>query len=162
MRPREHVIYGGAAAAALYPALGASSLLFWGASVLIDIDHYMDFVYHNDFTDMSFKGMFDYHAVLMRWWKRPEFLNVEVFHTAEFMVPVVLLAWLSGSLALKAVALGFVFHIVLDVTSLVMNGIPFARAHSFVEYYIRKRRLLRCGLDPARLCREAVEAIKEQ
>ncbi|MDP2689876.1 MAG: hypothetical protein Q8P48_07160 [Deltaproteobacteria bacterium] len=158
----EHAVYGGAAAAALYPALGgAGSLCFWGASVLIDIDHYIDFVYHNGFTDLSVRKMFDYHAVLMRWWRKPQFLNIEVFHTIEFMAPLCLLAWRTGSGALMAASLGFAFHIVLDAASLALAGVPFIRAHSFVEYFLRKRALGRQGLNPAELCREAVRLINQ-
>jgi len=159
MRPRSHVIYGGAGAAALYPVLGTGSLWFWSASVLIDIDHYLDFVYHNRFTDLSFRKMFDYHAVLNGWWSRPGFLNFELLHTVEFIAPLAALSWWSGSAALQAVTLGFVFHIILDIVSLSLAGAPFIRAHSCAEYFIRKRLLARRGLDPALLYEEAIKEI---
>lgn len=159
MRPRSHVIYGGVGAAALYPVLGTGSMWFWGASVLIDIDHYMDFVYHNRFTDLSFKRALDYHAVLNRYWKRPEFLNVEVLHTMEFIAPLFALSWWTGSAVLLSVTLGFAFHIGLDITSLTLAGVPFIRAHSCTEYFIRKRLLARRGLNPADLYQEAIRNI---
>lgn len=159
MRPRSHVIYGSAGAAALYPVLGTGSLWFWGASVLIDIDHYADFVYHNRFTDFSFKKMLDYHAVLHGWWGRPEFLNFELLHTIEFIAPLAALTWWAGSPVLLAVTLGFIFHIMLDITSLTLAGVPFIRAHSCTEYFIRKRLLARRGLNPTDLYDEAIERI---
>ncbi|MFQ5735248.1 MAG: hypothetical protein ACE5GY_00110 [Thermodesulfobacteriota bacterium] len=162
MRPRDHVIYGGAAAAALYPVLGSGSLVFWGASVLIDVDHYIDFVYHNGLKDLSFMRMLEYHAVLRRWWRRPEFLNIEVFHTVEAIAPLALLSWWSGSPPLEAATLGMLFHIVLDTSSLVLSGVPFIRAHSVVEYIIRKRLLARRGLDPAALCKEAIRVMNNR
>jgi hypothetical protein len=161
MRPREHVIYGAAGAAVLYPALGLGSILFWAASVAIDLDHYIDYVWHNGFTDLSFKGMFEYHRLLTKKWHSPEFLNIEVFHTVEFMVPLFLIANFTGSAALFALLWGFVFHIVLDLVSLYRNGITFARAHSLPEYFIRKKLLARRGLDPATLYTEAARMTRE-
>lgn len=159
MRPRSHVIYGGAGAAALYPVLGVGSLWFWGASVLIDIDHYIDFVYHNRFTDLSFKKMLDYHAVLNGWWSRPEFLNFELLHTIEFIATLAAISWWTGSPVLLAMTLGFIFHIMLDIVSLSLAGVPFIRAHSCTEYFIRKRLLSRRGLNPTDLYEEAIREI---
>ncbi|GMR05354.1 MAG: hypothetical protein BMS9Abin24_162 [Thermodesulfobacteriota bacterium] len=160
MRPAKHVIYGGMGAAALYPALGADSLWFWSASVLIDVDHYIDFVYHNHFVDLRIKSMFRYHAILSGWWEKPQFLNFELFHTIEFISLLCLLSWWTGSVAFLAITLGFIFHIALDLTALTLAGVPFIRAHSVTEYFIRKRLLARRGLDPAELYREAVEKTK--
>jgi len=162
MRPRSHVIYGGAGAAALYPVLGSGSLWFWGASVLIDIDHYLDFVYHNRFTDLGFNNMFRYHAVLNKWWAKPEFLSLEPLHTVEFVAPMAFLTWWTGSGVLLAITLGFVLHIMLDVISLCMAGAPFIRAHSCVEYFIRKHLMARRGLNPTDLYDRAVEMVRQQ
>lgn len=161
MRPREHAVYGGLAAAALYPALGAGSLLFWAASVAIDLDHYLDYIWHNRFTDFGFKGMFEYHRLITRKWHSPEFLNVEVFHTIEFIVPLFMAAHFTGSALLFAVCLGLVFHILLDLVSLFKNGIGTARAHSLPEYFIRKKMLEARGFDPAGLYREAARMTRE-
>lgn len=161
MRPAEHVIYGALGAGALYPALGAGSLLFWAASVAIDLDHYLDYVWHNRFTDLGFRGMFEYHRLLTKKWHSPEFLNIEIFHTIEFIAPLFIITHLTGSAALFAVCLGFVFHIALDLVSLYRNGIAFARAHSLPEYYIRKKVLERRGLDPAGLYTEAARMTRE-
>lgn len=162
MRPREHVVYGAIGAAALYPALGAwGSLLFWGASVAIDLDHYIDYLWHNKFTDLGYKGMFEYHRLLTKKWHSPEFLNIEIFHTIEFIAPLFALSRYTGSAALSALWLGFVFHIVLDLVSLYRNGIFFARAHSFPEYFLRKKRLQDRGYDPAGLYLEAAKTTRE-
>jgi len=161
MRPREHVIYGALGAAALYPALGAGSAVFWAASVAIDLDHYVDYLWHNRFTDFSFKGMFEYHRLLTKRWHDPAFLNVEVFHTVEFIAPLLIITHYTGSSALLALSAGFLFHIALDLVSLAANGIFFARAHSYPEYFIRKKILTSRGLDPARLYTEAAKMTRE-
>ncbi len=161
MRPVEHVAYGGLAAAALYPVLGTGSILFWAASVAIDLDHYLDYVWHNRFTDLGFKGMFEYHRLLTKKWHSPEFLNIEVFHTVEFIAPLLMITHYTGSAALLSACLGLVFHVMLDLVSLYMNGIFTVRAHSLPEYFIRKKRLEARGLDPAALYLEAARTTRE-
>ncbi len=148
-----------AGAAVLYPFIGKDSVIFFVASILIDLDHYLDFLWHNRFTDFSIKRMFAYHEWLGKHLKTPGMLSLAIFHTAEVIIPLFLVSYWAGSGALFAVWLGFVFHILMDVYYLAAQGVPFLRAHSFVEFFIRKRMLVRKGLDPAGLCREALRNI---
>lgn len=148
MSPTAHVVYGGAAAAVIYPAAGVYSLVFWAASFLIDIDHYIDYVYHNGFTDWSFKKMFDYNNALDAFWFNPAFLNLEIFHTVEVMLPLYLLTAWTGSALLMAVFFGFVFHIALDMVYLYRNDIFFMRAYSITEYFMRMRAIKEKGYRP--------------
>lgn len=161
MRPTEHVIYGAAGAAALYPALGSGSLLFWAASIAIDLDHYLDYLWHNRFTDLGFRGMFEYHRLLTKQWHSPAFLNIEIFHTVEFITPLLIITHYTGSAAMLAICLGFIFHIILDLVSLYRNGIFFARTHSFPEYFLRKKKLEARGYDPAGLYKDAARMTRE-
>lgn len=159
MSPKDHVIYGTIAAAALYPSIGTDAVYFWAASILIDIDHYLDYVYHNNFTDFSFKRMFDYHNALDRFWHSPEFLNLEVFHTLEFLAALYLVSLWTASTALLSVFLGFVFHSLLDVVFLAGHGVITIRAYSFTEYYLRRRRLVEMGYSPGEIYTEAVRIV---
>lgn len=161
MRPREHLIYGAAASAALYPALGHNSLYFFAGSVAIDIDHYFDFVWHNGFTDFSFRKMFAYHGEMARMWGREDFLSIEAFHTVEFIAPLFIASRLWASPVLTAVLLGMVFHIALDTAYLCRLKILMKRSHSFVEYFIRKRVLEGRGLRPVDVYDAALRALKE-
>lgn len=161
MRPRNHVILGGAAAGALYPFLGANSVIFWLASFLVDIDHYLEFLYHNGFTDFSFRRMFDYHRVLQRFYRRPDFLNVSVFHTVEFLAPLYAVSRVLGSEALEAVFWGILLHLTLDMLSLLSGGAFFKRSHSIIEYLIRRRLLKRRGFRPADIYTRAVEVVRD-
>jgi hypothetical protein len=161
MSPKEHVIYGGAASAALYPAMGVNALLFFAASFAIDFDHYLDYVYHNGFKDFSLKRMFGYHNALERMWDRPEFLNMEVFHTIEFIVPLFAAARLLDSLALEAVFWGITFHVLLDMVYLYRMKIFFKRSYSMTEYFIRRRALEMRGLKPVELYLSAVREAME-
>ncbi len=157
MTLKEHIIFGGAASLALYPFAGIDALWFFGASVFIDIDHYFDFIYHNRLKDLSIMRMFSYHKILGQWLKRPDFLNLEVFHTLEFLSLILALALILRSGAMRAVFFGLCFHIALDVIFLMRHGVLRKRVHSIAGYFIKKRSMARRGLDPARLYKRAVE-----
>ncbi|MFQ5441524.1 MAG: hypothetical protein ACE5EB_02235 [Thermodesulfobacteriota bacterium] len=161
MKARDHIIIGAAASGALYPALGLNTLWFFGASFLIDIDHYLDFIFHNGFSDLSLKGMFSYHRRLVRYWNSPAFLSLEVFHTVEFMAPLYLIAMALGSAALKAVFWGAMLHILLDMVFLLRHKIFFKRSHSIVGYFISKKGLKRRGYDPGGVYISAVESVAD-
>ena len=53
MKLKQHILYGGVASLCLVPKFGLLSSVFWAASVLIDIDHYIDFVYRNQCTSLG-------------------------------------------------------------------------------------------------------------
>ncbi len=158
MLPKDHAILGTAASVGLSPWLGIYSIFFWLASIFIDIDHYIDFVWNNGFRDFSITKMLDYHDRLGRLWDRPEFLNVEIFHTVEFLGPLYLLSRYTGSLLIDAVLMGFLFHVALDMIYMYRKNAFFKRSYSIVEYYIRKRLLTRRGLDPAGLMRSTARS----
>lgn len=159
MQPVTHVLCGGAAAAALTPWLGRDALVFGAASVAIDIDHYLDFLYFNRFTDWSVRRMLAFHAEIWTRRHRPDLIGLSIFHTAEWTALLVAVASVSGSAVAWAALGGVLFHIALDLLSLTRHGILRRRAHSVVEYAVRRRRLLRAGLDPAGVFREALAAI---
>lgn len=161
MKLRDHVIAGTVAAAVLYPFMGANSIFFWLASIFIDVDHYFEFLWNNRLADFSVRRMFAYHGWLYTQIHRPGFLNIELFHTAEFLGPLLAVALWTDSGPLLFLWLGCVFHCALDVINLIVNRAPLVRAHSFVEYFIRKRLLAKKGLDPALLYQEAVRMTRE-
>jgi len=141
MTLRDHTIIGGAVSIILYPFIGLEAVWFFGASVLIDIDHYIDFIYHNGMKDFSPARMFLYHKILSRWLKDPEFLNMEIFHTVEFLTFILALALISKSPALAAVFFGLMLHIALDVIFLFRHKVLNKRVHSIAGYFIKKRAL---------------------
>ncbi len=161
MRPRDHVILGGASAMALYPVMGANVIILWIASFAVDIDHYLDFLYHNGFTDFSFTRMFEYHDILIKLGKRQEFLNLSIFHTIEFMLPLYAVGAYTGSAAVMAVFWGIIIHITLDVIHLLRHGVLCKRTHSIVEYLIRRRILINRGLEPLKIYTQAVQTVRQ-
>ena len=95
----------------------------------------------------------------MHSWGRPEFLNFEAFHTAEFVMAVFAAALLTRSTPVFAVFLGLVFHIICDMAFLLRKNIFRLRANSVIEYIIRKRRFERLGLCPSAVHRDALKDI---
>jgi hypothetical protein len=151
VRPREHVILGSAASVGLYFILGAGALqnviYFWLASILIDIDHYLDYIYNNRFTDYSFKRMMAYHGLLYKRRFDPAFINLSIFHCVESMGALLIVALYTGSTALLYIWWGFLFHIIFDTIKLIYDGKPSIRSNTIIGYFFRIRRLKTQGLD---------------
>lgn len=146
----------------LSPILGLGAIPFWIGSVLIDTDHYLEFIYHNRLTDFSVKKMYDYHNTLGGWFSRPEFLNLSIFHTVEFLFLFYILAvWLDSPM-LMAALLGMLFHVLTDIVFLTHQGVVTKRAHSIIEFFVRKKRLTRRGLHPGTVCNEALGIIYKE
>ena len=160
MNLREHVVLGGGAAVALSPVLGGTeSLVFFASSVLIDVDHYWDYLGRNEFRNWSFRKTFHFHRMLFKNVHAPDFLAMNLFHTMEWFAAVYLASVWFGSAVLHAALAGMVFHLALDLARLTWYRATFKRALSLVEYWIRRRRLVRRGLDPDRPYADALIAI---
>ncbi len=153
---RDHVIIGGIAAWLATPILGTSgSLAFWVATVMVDIDHYFNFLWRAKFRVFGISPMFRYHEQLFEKRHRPEFLAIEVFHTIEF---IFLFGWTA--LYFKGPLLGafwgIVFHMLVDFVHLGRYGILTKRSISFVEYYWRRAKMKAGGKNPALPFQEAM------
>jgi len=159
MRLTDHVILGGFASVVLYPAIGVDAAFLFVGSVLIDVDHYLEYLYHNGFRDFSVTKMFRYHGALMHSWGRPDFLNFEAFHTVEFVMALFVVSLWTGSAPVFAVFLGLVLHVICDMAFLLRLNIFRLRANSIIEYIIRKRRFERMGLRPAAVHEDALKGI---
>lgn len=161
MRPSEHVLYGGLASAALYPAIGAQAGFFFAGSVLIDVDHYIDFLYYSRFRDWHPRAMFRFHGHLFSLKEKRELLALEAFHTAEFLAGFLLVGLWMRSQPLLLIFAGMVFHLALDLIRLRQYGKVRIRALSFLEYWLRSRRWLhQRGEHPERAFWEAYSAIQ--
>ncbi|OGS01130.1 MAG: hypothetical protein A3G41_00085 [Elusimicrobia bacterium RIFCSPLOWO2_12_FULL_59_9] len=149
MRPATHALIGGAATAALAPSLGwPASALFGLASVFIDVDHYLDFLYYNGGKSWSLRKAYLFHLRLTCHHHRKDFLVLNVLHTTEAFILILLLALWSGSLWLQAIWAGMIFHYLCDLSMMFRRRILHVRAHSLLEYWIRRRRLAQAGLSP--------------
>lgn len=159
MTTRQHVLSGGIASLLLSPIIGLGAIPFWIGSVLIDVDHYLEFIYHNRLTDFSLKKAHYYHYALGERLPRPELLNLSIFHTVEFFLLFYLGARWLGSPMLKAVLWGMIFHVLLDMVYLTRLGFAWKRSYSWIEFLIRKEIMKRNGLDPFTVCGEALDIV---
>ena len=93
MKLREHLIIGGIAMVILTPQWGIwRALLFWGAEVLIDADHYWDYLWRSRFQDWSGWRMFRYYDQITEHIHDKNFFAISILHTVEVFVAVYLLA----------------------------------------------------------------------
>jgi hypothetical protein len=131
-----HLAYTGAAAAALLPfRSGAEILLFAAAGILIDADHYLLYVLRR--RDMSVRGMFRYFDEFKTVEKTVPYFGLCLFHTVDVLFLVGILAWFFP--LLRPVVAGMLFHHLLDIIDLHRKGVPFIRAFSLIEHFIRRR-----------------------
>ncbi len=159
MKPQYHVLAGGVTASLLIPVLGVNSAFFLASSVLIDADHYLDYLHRNGFKDFSIKRMFIFHELLFKKGQEREFLGLNILHTVESLLLLYGASVLTNWMWLKAVLWGMVFHIVTDLIYLYRWRRLFRRAFSIIEYVIRQRSMKRQGLDPQLPYRSVLEAM---
>lgn len=161
MKLREHLIIGGAAAVFLYFHWGLwRALLFWGATVLIDADHYWDYLWRSKFADWSGWRMFRFYDWLQAYYNDRRYLAFSLLHTFEFFLLVYALARFWNYNFFITVFWGMVFHLFLDIIQLTYLRKPFLRAYSVIEYWLRKRSMIKRGLDPDGFYREIFEKSK--
>ena len=159
MQLKEHVAYGAAASAAMYPVFGWKVLYFFVAEILIDADHCIDYLYFNKFKDWNVTRMFRYHAQVGEWRHRPNLCALEAFHTLEFFAGILALGLYFHSTELLLFLFGLVFHLGLDIIRLAQWKVVTLRAFSFIEYWIRAKRMKSSGVDPERIFEQAYEAV---
>lgn len=157
---RDHVLLGGIVALGFLPFWGVwRSFVFWVATVLIDLDHFLHFLYCTRFKVFGVGPLFRFHEKVFEQRNHSELLSLEIFHTAEFL-------FLTGFLAamvtpyLWPVCWGFVLHIFVDFVHLKHFKILTKRSHSLVEYLLRRKRMLAMGKDPDHVFRIALKALK--
>lgn len=153
----KHVLIGLGTTAVLYPFFGIKSLWFFVSSILIDIDHYLSYIIRTNFSDFNPKTMFRYNEVLLLWRHRQDLLGIDPLHTFEFIILLAVLAYNLNSQILLVILLGIIFHILCDFFFLLWYGAPFKRAFSFLEYFIRRFRMRKRGIDVNGVHCEAIE-----
>ena len=129
------------------------------SSVLIDGDHYLDYLCRNGFRDFSLKRMFTFYELLGQRGGESDFLGLSGMHTVEFLLMVYAVGVVTGWLWLKAVLWGLLFHLLLDLVYLYRKGRMFQRALSIIEYAIRWQRMRRRGRHPELIYRSTLEAM---
>lgn len=148
MKAQYHALSGGVAASVLVPVLGPYSAVFFASSVLIDADHYLDYLYRNGFKDFSIKRMFTFHEKLFPKTRENNFLGLSVGHTAEWLLLVYGTYVITHWAWLEAAFWGMIFHLMFDLVYLYRGRRLTSRALSIIEYIIRWNRMKHSGLHP--------------
>lgn len=161
MRLKSHLIAGAVGTMVFYPFFGpVQSLLFFISSFMIDADHYLDYLWRNKFTDWSPKRMFRYYYVDPNDLKDKNNLSFALLHTAEIFILFYILAlYVSFDFFIPIIA-GMAFHMIFDVLWACYYHVPTIRPFSITEYLIRKRVMIKKGLDPEGFCRKRFELSK--
>ncbi|MEN9649143.1 MAG: hypothetical protein RL094_110 [Candidatus Parcubacteria bacterium] len=155
MMLKSHIVAGVVGTALFYPLLGPwKSSVFFTASVLIDADHYLDYLWKTKFADWSPKQMFRYYDKVIdnRFDKRK--LGFSILHTVELYVVIYLLAVYVHYDFFLTILGGMAYHMIFDVVSMAWQRLHFVRPFSIVEYLIRKKRMQKMGLDPDEFYRD--------
>lgn len=115
--------------------LKAEVIYFFLGGVLIDIDHYIDYVIR--FKDFGLDGMFEYYCDALHPTNRGSkpYLWLGIFHTVEFFACMYLASLIVPGLWF--VMLGMLFHLVLDIIFLYRLNVLQDRAISLIEYLVR-------------------------
>lgn len=156
---KNHIIVGAIGAVAVFPLIGPlRAIVFFLSSVLIDSDHYIDYLWRtrkqNKFpAGLSPKAMFKYYDQFYAHQFDKRQLGFSLFHTVEIFIVVYLLSifvhygFLDQVFFLTVLA-GMAYHMIFDVISLAWIKLHFIRAYSIVEYFIRFKKMLRRGVNP--------------
>ncbi len=163
MKLTRHIIAGGAGSLALWPFIGRGAAVFGLASVLIDFDHYLDFLYRNGFKNFSVRKMFAYYEALDRRFEKngKNVLFLSMFHTGEFLILWYCLAAWLGSYFMTLVFWGMIFHLFFDFIYMAKKKCVFARAYFLTEYLIRRKLNPAVPAATAALFRAALDDLNE-
>jgi len=153
MLPKFHILYGlllSLAVLFLFPQIGfVGFLIIWVSSVLIDIDHYLYFVWlKKDFNPKNaFKWFMDNNKrynLLPKSERKKYYFGNYFLHGFEAIFILVLLFYLTKNMFILYILLGFLFHQIIDFIDLYKKNIKSYKLLSFFYsvYKNKERRLL--------------------
>lgn len=130
--------------------LGAwGAFIFWITTILVDVDHYLQFLRYGGGKHLSIKKFLAFHVYLFQDVRNNDkFLTVHLFHTAEFVALAAVAAFMLAHPYGWAALAGIIVHILTDFRHLARHGVYGRRANSYLEYFRRYNRLKKAGLDP--------------
>ena len=132
MTLKQHAIQASAGSLILAPFLGVDTIVFFLSMILIDVDHYFDFVVVC--RRFGIRDMFKFHNWV--WQEKHEVYGINLFHTAEiFLLLFVLGFW---SYYFRIILFGFSIHLMFDFYYLYTHNCFFNRAFSIIEYLIKR------------------------
>lgn len=134
MFPKWHIIFGAVFSLLvliIFPSIGLGALIIFLSSVLIDFDHYTSYIFQK--KSFSLKKAFEWHA-------RELYIKDKIhpflfLHFFEVLI-IIFLASLKFHFLLL-VLLGFLFHILLDITKELKKNLFRPEKYSLIIYIIK-------------------------
>lgn len=132
MTLRTHILQATAVSAILLPFLKGNAIFVFLSMILIDVDHYLDYVAVCKRTDL--RGMFKFHEFLRN---SKSVYAFSLLHTVEvFLLLLILGLW---SWYFWLILSGFLIHFIFDLYNLYEKDVVCSRAFSIIEYAIRRK-----------------------
>ncbi len=135
MTVKNHIYIGTAAAAPLSVISPSGSLLFLCVSLLVDIDHFLFFTWHQKKIILNPKSFIRTHEDWDYFGPR-----IHLFHNYETILIAILSAFVNGDIWLYFAG-GIVFHLICDQVS-TFHKYRFLRIRSLIGDFIRYRQYL--------------------
>jgi len=135
MLPKTHIVLGAIFSILLFFLLDISlmnSLLIFFASFLIDVDHYLWYVFNK--RDFSLKRAFNWHVKTKDKSKYIPFMHI--FHTIEFIILLSILSFFFEIFLFFLI--GILFHSILDLISMFYDHSFNEREYSLIFYIFKK------------------------
>lgn len=132
MTLKQHTIQASIGSAILAPFLGVDTIVFFLSMILIDVDHYFDFVIVC--KRFGIRDMFRFHNLV--WQKKEKVYGLSLFHTVEIFLLLFILGFWSHYFWL--ILFGFSVHLIFDLYYLYTHNSLLNRAFSIIEYIIRR------------------------
>lgn len=118
----------------LFPQVNfLSALIIFFSSVLIDIDHFLFYVFKEKDTSLSLRKAVDW---FLKQTKSPKPFST-IFHSVEFLLILAILSFYSKIVFF--IFLGFVFHLITDIVFLYIKGDIHLRRFSFLLYFMTRK-----------------------
>lgn len=138
MKPTFHFIVSLPLIAILYPFFGIKSFLILIGSFLIDLDHYLWYMYNSK----------DYNPIKSYKWfvkvlKQNKFSQqrrcVIVFHTIEFLILITILSFYSETALL--ILIGLLYHYIFDTINVLFIAKDTFAIYSVIWWFIKYRKI---------------------
>lgn len=97
--------------------------------------------------------------------ERKDFIDMQVLHTAEAFIVIYLLGITTKQTIFEpifiAVFWGMLSHIAVDLIWLTKMKVVFKRAFSITDYLVRKKLMIKDGMDPDKIFRRILKNYKK-
>jgi len=137
MKPLTHLLFSSILAAVFYPIFGWKALLVLAGGVLIDIDHYLWYIYKHKSLNLISAYKFYINNV-----KTNNYSNVYgillIFHSIEFFIVMTFLSFYIYFTFIFMI--GLLFHYLLDLIFLYRGPKHFIVNHSIIYWIYKKTR----------------------